>query len=122
MNRIEEFIEDSKSFICFDLSEFKTDDEYTEFIESAKSVIAKYSPESVYTISNMTNAVLSKNTHDIIAGWVAYNKPYVKCGAVYGVDFAMKTIGKTVGIVTQRLNIVYVATKEEAIKYLLNVD
>ena len=122
MNRIEEFIEDSKSFICFDLSEFKTDNEYIEFIESAKTVIAKYSPESVYTITNMTNAVLSKNSHDIIAGWVAFNKPYVKYGAVYGVDFTMKTVGKTVGIVTQRLNLVYVETKEEAIEYLLKVE
>ena len=122
MNRIEEFERDGKSFICFDLSEFKTDDEYTEFIESAKTAISSYSPESVFTISNMTNAVLSKNTHDIIAGWVAFNKPFVKYGAVYGVDFAMKTIGKTVGIVTQRLNLVYVATKEEAIEYLLNIE
>ena len=122
MSRIEEFIEDGKKFICFDLSEFKTDDEYTDFIESAKIVIAKYSPESAYTITNMTNAVLTKNSHDIIAGWVAFNKPYVKYGAVYGVDFTMKTVGKTVGIVTQRLNLVYVETKEEAIEYLLKVE
>jgi len=122
MDRIEEFVEEGNSFICFDLSDFKTDDEYTEFIKIAKLEITKYAPGSVFTISNMTNAVLSKNTHDIIADWVTHNKPYVKYGAVYGVDFAMKTIGKTVGIVTQRLNLVYVATKDEAIKQLLNME
>ena len=122
MTRIEEFTQDNKKFISFNMSGFKTDDDYYDFIEGAKVVMKKYPPDSVYTISNMEGSVLTPNTHDIIADWVAHNKPYVKYGAVYGVDFSMKTIGKTVGIVTQRLNLVYVSSKEEALEYLLNLE
>jgi len=122
MKRIEEFTKNEKSFISFDLSGFKTDDEYKDFIEAAKVVVKKHPPNSLFTLSNMQDAVLTSNTHDIIADWVTHNKPFVKYGAVYGVDFSMKTIGKTVGIVTQRLNLVYVSTREEAIDYLLNVE
>jgi len=122
MRRIEEFTENGKDFICFDLSGFKTDEDYKEFIESAKIVIRKHPPDSLYTITNMSGAVITSNTHDIIADWVGYNKPYVKCGAVYGVDFTMKTIGKAVGIVTQRMNLAYFASKEESIEYLVNLE
>ena len=37
MKRIEEFTQNEKSFISFNLSGFKTDDEYKDFIETFAS-------------------------------------------------------------------------------------
>ena len=122
MNRIEEFTQGGKKFMYFDFSDIKTDEEYIDFIKTAKIEVKKHPPDSIYTISNMKNAAITSNTHDIIADWVAHNKPYVKYGAVCNIDFSAKIIGKTVSIVTQRMNLVYVSSKEEAIEYLLNVD
>jgi len=122
MNRLEEFTKNGKNFICYDLSGLKTDDEFKDLIATAKVLIKKYPPDSVYTITNMTGAVMTTNTHDIIADWIGHNKPYVKYAAVYGVDFTMKTIGKSVGIVTQRVNLEYVSSREEAMEFLLNLE
>ena len=122
MSRIEEFELEGKNIILFDLSGFKTDNEYVDLIKKAKAVIVKYSENSLYTITNMTGAVVSKNTHDIIADWVKYNKPYVVSGVVYGADATQVIIGKTASAVTQRSNLTYLGSKEEAIDYLIGLD
>jgi len=121
MNRIEEFSQDGKNIMLFDFSGFTTDKEYTDLISSAKMLIMKYEPDSLYTVTNMKGAVVSAKTHDIIADWVKYNKPYVKHGVVYGVDAAQKVIGQTAAVVTQRTNLVYVSTKEDAMEHIKNL-
>ena len=122
MNRIEEFKHEGKDVVLFNLSGFKTDNEYIEFIKKAKAMIIKYSENSLYTITNMTGAVVSINTHDIIVDWVKHNKPYVKSGVVFGTDATQKVIGKTASAVTQRSNLVYLDTKQEALDYISNLD
>jgi len=122
MNRIEEFEHEGKDVVLFDLSGLENDNEYIDLIKKAKAIIIKYSDNSLYTITNMTGAVVSKNTHDIIADWVMHNKPYVKFGVVFGADATQKIIGKTASAVTQRSNLVYLNTKEEALDYISNLD
>jgi len=122
MNRIEEFTRDGKNIIYIDFSGFTTDKEFTDFIASAKIVVKKYSPGSLYTITNITDAKISANTHDIMSDWITHNKPYVKFGAVYGADSTSKIIGKTASIVSQRSNLAYLSSKEEALDYLSKLD
>ena len=118
MNRIEEFTRGGKNIIYFDFSGFTTDKEFTDFIASAKIVVKKYPPDSIYTITNVEDIKVSANTHNIMSDWLAHNKPYVKSGTVYGADATSKIIGKTATIVSQRSNLAYVTSKEEAIDYL----
>jgi len=122
MSRIEEYKLEGKNIISFDLSGFKTDNEYVDLIKKAKAMIIKYPENSVYTITNMTGAIVSKNTHDIIADWVKHNKPYVRSGVVYGADATHKVIGKTASAVTQRSNLAYLGSKEEAEEYIIGLD
>jgi len=122
MDRIEEFKREGKDIILFDLSGFKTDNEYIELIKKAKAMIVKYQENSLYTITNMTGAVVSKNTHDIIVDWVQYNKEFVIFGVVFGADATQKIIGKTATAVTKRSNLVYLNTKEEAVEYIINLE
>ena len=122
MNRLEEFTRDGKVMVYIDFSNFSSNEELKSFIESAKPVMKKYSPNSVYTITNMEGIVFNKATHEIIAEWVEHNKPYVKYGAVFGVDGVKKTLAQTIAIITKRKNLIYVSSKEEAIDSLLKQD
>ena len=122
MSRIEEFELDGKSFVYFDLSGFRKDNEYIDFIATAKTVIKKYPPNSLYTITNMKGAMVGGNTHVIMSEWVTHNKPYVKFGAVCSADTTAKVIGHTVSVVSQRSNLMYVDSKEEAIDSLLALE
>jgi hypothetical protein len=62
MERIEEFTREGKIFIYFDLSNFKSNNEFTQFIEKSKPVIEKYAEHSLYTITNIENVRFDSKT------------------------------------------------------------
>ena len=122
MNRIEEFLQEGKNIIYFDFSGLGTDQEFKDLINLAKIEIVKHPPDSIYTITNMEGVTVSTNTYGIISKWMTFNKPYVKFGVVCGADATKKVIGRSAAVVSQRSNIVYVSSKEEAINYIMNLD
>ena len=122
MDRIEEFTQDGKKIVYIDFSHFTTTEELSSFIESAKPYIKKYPLNSIYTITNMEGMTVNSETHDIMAGWVEHNKPYVKFGAVYGVDGIKRILAKTIAVLTKRNNLVYVSSRGEALNSLLQQD
>ena len=122
MNRIEEFKHAGKSVIYMDFSGFKENTEYKTIIDAAKTLIREYPHDSLYTITNMTNAVVNSNTHDTFSSFTEHNKPFVKLGLVCGADTTTKIIGKTVATVSGRSNLIYVSSKDDALDYLTNLE
>ena len=119
MGRIEEFKQNDKSFIYYDLSEFKTNDEFEALIEEAKQVIESYDEGSVYTITNIEKVKFDTKTKDIVAEWMSHNKPYVKYGVVIGMDGIKKIMVNAIFTLSGRKNMTSTSTKEQAIEWLL---
>ena len=117
--RIEEFTQDGKNFIYLNLSEFKTNDEFTAFTGVAKETIAKHAENSVFTITNIKDVWFDSETKRIIAEWMKFNKPYVKYGAVMGFDGIKRMIVNAIFKLSGRTNMTFVSDKEQAIEWLL---
>jgi len=117
--RIEEFTRDGKNFMYLDLSEFKTNDEYTAFTEAAKECITKYAEHSVLTITNVKDVWFDTETKIIVSKWMKYNEPYVKCGVVIGFDGIKRMLVNAIFKLSGRKNMTFVSDKEHAIEWLL---
>ena len=117
--RIEEFTMEEKQFLYFDLSEFKTNDEYAELIEAANGYMVKYAEKSIYTITNIRDVKFDTETKKIIAKWMEHNKPYVKYGAVIGFDGIKRMVVNLIFKMSGRKNMTFATDKEAAIKWLL---
>lgn len=59
--------------------------EAREVANHGKTAIAKMPPNSVLTLTNVTNAVYDEKFNALAKELVAHNKPYVRAGAVIGV-------------------------------------
>jgi len=117
--RIEEFAIEDKNFIYYDLSDFKTNDEFVEYTKIAKERITKYANYSLLTITNVKDVKFDSETKNIIADWMKYNKPYVKFGTVIGFDGIKKIMVNAVLKLCGRKNMAFISSKEQAIELLL---
>jgi hypothetical protein len=119
INRIEEFSIADKKFVYYDLSNFKLFDEYEMFIEEAKSGIVKYQKHSLLTISNLSNVQIDTRIKEILAEWMIFNKPFVKYGAAIGTSGIKTMILKSIFGASERSNMNFLHTKDQAIEWLL---
>jgi hypothetical protein len=119
MKRVEEFTREGKHFIYFDLSGFKSNKEFTQLIDESKPVIKKYAEQSLYTITNIENVRFDTKTKELVAQWTEHNKPYVKFGAVIGVDGIKKIMVNMIFTMSKRANMTFSSSKEQAIEWLL---
>jgi hypothetical protein len=119
MERVEEFTQDGKNFIYFDLSSFKSNNEFTQFIEESKPMIKNYAEQSLYTITNIENIRFDTKTKELIAKWTEHNKPYVKFGAIIGGDGIKKMMANMAFAISKRANMTFASSKEHAIEWLL---
>jgi len=117
--RIEEFKRDGKDFIYYDLSNFETNDEFTEFAKAANGCITKYAEGSVYTITNIRDVKFDSETKNIVSEWMKCNRPYVKYGAVIGFDGIKKIMVNAIFKLCGRKNMTFTSSKEQAIEFLM---
>jgi len=116
---IEEFTRDGNSFLYIDFSGTKTNEQLTGTTKAVEEIIKKYPPHSVYTITNCENVRFDSETKEIMTKYMEYNKPYVKSGAVIGLDGIIKVMSNTVLRLSGRENLVFAFTKEQAVELLL---
>jgi len=117
--RIEEFTQEGKDFVYYDLSNFETNDEFIEFTTAANERITKYAEHSLYTITNIRDVKFDSETKTIVADWMKRNKPYVKFGSVIGFDGIKKIMVNAIFKLCGRKNMIFTSSKEQAIEYLL---
>lgn len=119
MGRIEEFTRDGKSFVFMDLSGFKNVGEFKTVIEPARAIIAKYPRASLHTITDINGISFDSDVKRHVTSWMEGNKPFVRHGAVIGVDGVKKIILNSIFALAGRKNMQCLATKDEAIDWLL---
>jgi len=117
--RFEEFAVDGENFIYIDFSGIKSNEEFLEQARMIEPVVAKYPPNSLYTITNVQNTRIDSKSKEYVAKYMEHNKPYVKRGAVIGIDGIIKVLGNAIFSLSRRENLVFAYTKEQAIELLL---
>ena len=117
---IEEFTLEGKNFIYIDLSGLKQNDEFTERVNVIMPEIAKYPEKSLYTITNVESVwFVNTKSKELVSQYMKANEPYVKCGAVIGLDGIKKIMINAIFTLSGRSNMHFAFTKEQAIKWLL---
>jgi hypothetical protein len=121
-NRIEQFEFEGKKFIYYDLSHFRNNTQFSEFIEYAKAVIQRYAGDSsLFSITNIEGVIFDSETKTIIAEWMDFNRPYVRQGAVIGLDGIKRIMVNSILKISGRNNIKFFRTRDEAEKWLASL-
>ena len=117
--RIEEFTCEGKSFVYIDFSGLKANDAFQNLMELIKPVIAKYPEKSLYTVTNIASGMFDSDVRKTAAEYLRHNEPYVKYGAIIGLDGIKKMICNAIIKVSGRTNMTFAFTREQAIDWLL---
>ena len=118
----EDFTLEGRNFIYIDLSGVKSNNELTERVEVIMPEIAKHPKNSLYTITDVENVRFDTKTKEIVSQYMMNNKPYVRYGAVIGLDGIKKIMIKAIFTLSGRSNMHFAYTKEQAIEWLLKQD
>ena len=119
MELTEEFILEGKSFIYIDFSGIKKKDDLAKSFDIIKSIIAKYPENSLYKITNVAGVRFDSEIKEMLVDYVSHNKPYVKSGVIIGVDGIKKITINSIYKITERTNMLFAFSKEQAIDLLL---
>ena len=122
MANVEEFVQNGKNFIYIDFSDMKSNDDFISFTAMVEPIIAKHPKNSVYTITNVEDIRFDSGSKEIVAKYLENNKPYVKFGAIIGLDGIKKVIIETVLRLSGRRNLHFAFSKDSAIEWLLKQD
>lgn len=119
--RIETFALNKRSFIYFDLSRIRSNPELSEFCAIAKKFIISYKPASVYTITNVEGMTFDSVTKEISREFLEFNAPYVIYAAIINIDGMKKIMLNPVIQMSNRKNIKYFNSRQEAVTFLSNL-
>ena len=92
--------------------------EFLSIIDEAKQVIASRPFHSLLTLTDVTNSYFDADITPAIKEYVAYNKPYVKAGAVVGISPVRKIIFNSVLFFSGRDNLKLFDTLDNAREWL----
>jgi len=120
--RIEEFQVDGKNFMYIDLSNLKMNEDFEKESKLIEPEIAKYPEKSLYTITNIENTRFDSGTKEVAAAYMLHNRPYVKSGAIIGLDGIKKVLVSLIIKISGREKVYFAFSKEQAIEYLLKQD
>jgi hypothetical protein len=122
MERIEEFTREGKNFMFIDLSGITTREEFIEMSDAVMAAIAKYPENSLYTITNIKGIRFDSESKKRMETYMTHNKPYVKHGAVLGMNGVLKTMGNTMFKLIGRTNLRFMYSREQAVEWLLGLE
>jgi hypothetical protein len=117
--RIEQFDFEGKRFIYYDVSHFKNNVQFKEFIAYAKTVIQQSPAEgSLFSITNVEGVIYDTETKNIVAEWMDFNRPYIKLGAVIGLDGIKRIMVNSILKMSGRNNMKFFRSRDEAAQWL----
>jgi len=117
-NNIEEFQQDGKNFIFFNIEGLSDNEQFERFADAAMEVISKYPPKSVYVItSRMT--FFDTRTKDICSKWIVFNKPHVIASALVSINGITRMVAKSIYKQAQRDLAQPFTSRDEAVAWLL---
>jgi len=119
---LEEFVRNGKNFLYIDFSDFRSNKDFLEAINEIQPEIAKFPENSLYTITNISDVKFDTESKELVAKYMEHNKPYVKRGAVVGLDGIKKVMVEMIFKLSGRSNMIFAYTKEQAIELLLEEE
>ena len=119
MDRVEEFVQEGKSFIYVDLSGLKTVEDFSRQFDLIKPVISKYPEHSLYSITNIADTRFNAQIKDLILDYLKHNKRYLKYSVIIGIDGIKKMMIDILIKLSGRDNISCAFCKENAIEQAL---
>lgn len=122
MKRVEIIKYKGKEIVYMDFSnlEIKQYDEFKATIEDAKNILKTYPLASALTLVNFLNLRFSTQFLAELKELTFHNKPYVKSGAVFGVQGLQKVVFDAVMKLTGR-DLPIFNSKEEGLDWLSTV-
>jgi hypothetical protein len=118
-SRLEQFEYEGKKFIYYDLSYFKGNVQFREFIAYAKEVIAGYPKDaSLFSVTNIEGVVYDTETKNIVSEWMDFNRPHIRQGAVIGLDGIKRIMVNSILKMSRRSNMRFFKTRDEAVAWL----
>ncbi|MDR2434221.1 MAG: hypothetical protein LBD47_06610 [Treponema sp.] len=121
-DRIEQFEYEGKKFVYYDLSNLKNNGQFREFIECAKKDIQQYPGNgSLFSITNIEGVLYDTETKTIVSAWMDFNQPYIRHGAVIGLDGIKRIMVNSILKMTGRKNVKFFRTRDEAVKWLASL-
>jgi len=119
MDRVQEYTVSGKNFMYIDFSGITDNDTCSKLVEYILPIIEKYPPDSLYTITNISDTRFDSVSKKIMAGYMEHNSRYVKYGAVIGLDGIKKIMAKSAFRLSGRTNMHFAFSKEQATEWLL---
>lgn len=101
MGRINFVTHKGKQILHIDFSNVAPDDAPT-VVEEAKRVIAKQPPNSLRTLTDITNGGFPPKVNQLMKEYTAHNKPYVRAAAIVGADGLRKALVYVVATFSSR--------------------
>jgi hypothetical protein len=118
-NRIELFEFEGKKFIYYDISHFKNNTQFKEFIAYAETVLQQHpAGDSLFSITNVEGVIYDTETKLICAEWMDFNRPWIKHGAVIGLDGIKRIMVNSILKLCGRSNMKFFRSRDEAVKWL----
>jgi hypothetical protein len=118
-DRVEVFELKGKRFIYYDMSHLRNNLEFKAFIEFAKRSVQGFPQDaSLFSITNIEGVLYDSETKNIVAEWMDFNKPFVKQGAVIGLDGIKKIMVNAILKMSGRSNMAFFHSKQEAVEWL----
>lgn len=115
---IKEFEREGATFIFYDISSLKNNDEMQAFADEAKKRITRHEPKSVYVITSSIS-FFDTRTKEIGADWIVFNKPYVIASALVDISQTARIAAKSVYKRAERETAKPFNSIDSAVKWLL---
>ena len=122
MTRVDEFTIDGKTFVSIDFSGIQISSDFINVIKIAKLRLAEHPENSVYTIVNMDDIRFASELKRAAVEMLKENKPYVRYGAVFGIDGVQKMMLTEILKLSGRTNMHFAFSREKAIEKLLKLE
>jgi hypothetical protein len=120
-DRVEMFERDGIRFIFYDVSHFRSNAEFSEFIALAENFISKFPQEAAFcSVTNIEGVTYDSETKKIVAEWMNFNRPFIKYGAVIGLDGIKKIMVNSILRISGRSNMKFFHSRQEAIDWFLS--
>jgi len=117
-NNIEEFQQDGKNFIYFNIAGLTNNDQVERFASAAKELIKKYPPKSVYVITSRLE-FFDTRTKEICSEWIVFNKHYVIASALVSINGITRMVAKSIYKRAERELAPPFISRDEAVAWLL---
>jgi hypothetical protein len=116
MNRVNVINHNKKNIINIDLSNATVDETLT-ILKEASTVISRQNAKSARILTDVRDAIYTRQVSEAIKSFTANNTPYVHSSAVTGIDGIRSVLLQAVILLTRR-EIKVFSNREDALDYL----